>query len=92
MPLDGFQPISLKYPMLTMGEDECRWPYGEPGEEGFHFCRRETVLGRSYCALHQEVAYIPKEERLSTLKLRNKEVSENLRRIQAEEEKKQNGR
>ena len=30
----------------------CRWPYGDPGEAGFHFCGAERVPGISWCQDH----------------------------------------
>lgn len=38
--------------MLTVGRQECRWPYGEPSTSGFHFCGRPTGEGKSYCPYH----------------------------------------
>lgn len=92
MPLDGFKPISSKYPLLDMRDDECRWPYGDIGDRYFHFCRRGVAPGKSYCPLHVEVSLIPKEEIKSELAKMRSEVSKTLVRINTEEEKKQNGR
>jgi hypothetical protein len=47
---------------LTMF-DGCRWPIGEVGKPGFHFCCVPTVIpGKPYCAAHCAIAYRPKEE------------------------------
>lgn len=40
---------------------ECLWPLGDPGDEGFGFCGKETAPGRPYCANHCSVAYIRKD-------------------------------
>lgn len=36
---------------------ECRWPEGQPDEEGFDFCRQPVAPGKSYCPEHCELAY-----------------------------------
>jgi GcrA cell cycle regulator len=40
----------------------CFWPFGYPGEDGFHFCGAEKALGRSYCAEHLAIAYVPRKK------------------------------
>ena len=35
----------------------CRWPVGDPREEGFGFCGCESVSGLPYCVDHAKVAY-----------------------------------
>jgi GcrA cell cycle regulator len=43
--------------------DGCRWPIGEVGKPGFHFCCVPAVIpGKPYCAEHCAKAYRPKEE------------------------------
>jgi GcrA cell cycle regulator len=52
--------------LLELKSNECRWPIGEPGEEGFCFCGGLRLEGRPYCAEHLSIAYIktvPKNER-----------------------------
>ena len=39
----------------------CRWPYGDPGEENFHFCGSTQVPGKPYCLEHCHLAYRRKE-------------------------------
>lgn len=40
----------------------CVWPIGDPGEAEFHFCDRQAVEGRPYCADHCALAYIRKDK------------------------------
>jgi GcrA cell cycle regulator len=42
---------------------QCRWPIGDPGEPGFHFCDAQAVPGKPYCAEHYARAYIPNRPR-----------------------------
>lgn len=44
-------------PLLDVGTHDCRFPIGNPGEEGFHFCRqRVETEGRSYCDEHHRLS------------------------------------
>jgi hypothetical protein len=43
-------------PTLALRPGACRWPIGEPGEAGFHYCGAASVSGRSYCAAHLAIA------------------------------------
>ncbi|MDJ0948777.1 MAG: GcrA family cell cycle regulator [Alphaproteobacteria bacterium] len=36
----------------------CQWPFGEPGKPDFHFCGKQIINGKSYCAEHYARAYI----------------------------------
>lgn len=47
------QPIALPRVM----ERNCQWPVGHPGQDGFHFCGAEAVIGKPYCQSHCAVAY-----------------------------------
>ncbi len=44
--------------ILTVRRQDCRWPYGDPGDPGFALCGRRTARG-AYCAAHAEIAYRP---------------------------------
>jgi Bacterial dnaA protein helix-turn-helix/GcrA cell cycle regulator len=37
----------------------CRFPIGEPGELGFHFCGEAPIARYPYCARHTRIAYQP---------------------------------
>ncbi|MDD4520138.1 MAG: global cell cycle regulator GcrA-like protein [Alphaproteobacteria bacterium] len=38
--------------------NSCRWPIGDPKDPDFHFCGKETFMGRPYCAEHCLKAYV----------------------------------
>ena len=38
--------------LLALGKRACRWPFGEPGEEGFGFCGKHQFNNSSYCEEH----------------------------------------
>ena len=40
-----------------IGEKQCHWPIGHPGEAGFHFCGGPAEPDRPYCAAHCAMAY-----------------------------------
>jgi GcrA cell cycle regulator len=40
----------------TLSEHGCRWPIGEPDQEGFGFCGRIRIGAGSYCAGHAPMA------------------------------------
>lgn len=40
----------------------CQFPYGNPGDPGFHFCGAPVEMGRSYCPHHCAVCFRPLEE------------------------------
>lgn len=42
--------------ILSLGDGECRWPVGEPGRRGFHFCRTPCKVPGPYCHLHARLA------------------------------------
>ncbi|HEV3371160.1 MAG TPA: GcrA family cell cycle regulator [Xanthobacteraceae bacterium] len=44
---------------LDLTETTCRWPIGEPGEEGFAFCGAATFKRYPYCVGHCLIAYRP---------------------------------
>ncbi len=43
--------------ILTLAEDTCRWPIGDPQEEGFGFCGRTCSTDGPYCAGHARRAF-----------------------------------
>ena len=34
----------------------CKWPIGEPGQPGFHFCCQKRMEGSPYCKQHAQEA------------------------------------
>lgn len=45
--------------LLELEANECRWPLGDPRQEGFHFCGAQQVLGRPYCIQHWQLSFVP---------------------------------
>jgi GcrA cell cycle regulator len=43
----------------------CQWPFGDPGDNDFHFCGKNTHETFSYCAEHVAMAYREPEPRRS---------------------------
>ena len=37
----------------TIEIGECRWPYGDPSGDDFHFCGGRSSFGSSYCVRHR---------------------------------------
>lgn len=50
--------IPIKGIALTeLRESTCRWPIGDPKQEGFKFCGCNSAPGMSYCDNHTRLAY-----------------------------------
>lgn len=49
--------------VLTLTEHTCKWPIGDPGTDGFHFCGRGADASMPYCAEHARLAYQPVQPR-----------------------------
>jgi hypothetical protein len=45
--------------LLDLTEATCRWPVGDPGEEGFAFCGAAPFKRYPYCVAHCLIAYRP---------------------------------
>ncbi|MCV6574348.1 MAG: GcrA cell cycle regulator [Cohaesibacter sp.] len=56
-------PISKRASILTLTENTCKWPIGDPGDGDFHFCGCTSEAGSPYCEYHSEIAYQPNAER-----------------------------
>jgi GcrA cell cycle regulator len=56
-------PISLKVSLLALNDQMCKWPIGDPGSEGFHFCGHRNFNGLPYCEYHSRLAYQPVNDR-----------------------------
>ena len=44
--------IMGKCRLMDLKTNTCRWPIGEPTDEDFHFCGKQTVIGKPYCSEH----------------------------------------
>ncbi len=49
--------------VLTLGAHMCKWPIGDPSNDGFSFCGRVSAGDGPYCAHHAQVAYQPQQKR-----------------------------
>ena len=45
------------YSLMDLQPRMCRWPSGDPKEEGFGFCGAKSVSGIPYCEEHAKTAY-----------------------------------
>lgn len=43
--------------LSDLKDSMCRWPEGDPKEDGFHFCGGASVPGFPYCEEHIRAAY-----------------------------------
>lgn len=60
---DVVVPISLHATILTLTEQTCKWPIGDPSTEDFHFCGQRSSSGIPYCEYHSRMAYQPVHDR-----------------------------
>src|SRR5262249_54766985 len=44
--------------VLALAPGDCRWPCGDPGRPGFHFCAHPVVGKGSYCEQHRVLAHM----------------------------------
>jgi len=56
-------PISLNVSLVALNDQMCKWPIGDPGAEGFHFCGHRNFNGLPYCEYHSRLAYQPVNDR-----------------------------
>jgi len=55
-PADPPEPVK-RLSVLELDETTCKWPIGDPGLPGFHFCGRRSGEGVPYCEHHCRIAY-----------------------------------
>jgi len=50
----GEVPIEQRCTIFDLGEDRCKWPYGDPRTDDFFFCggKRIEEARDPYCAYH----------------------------------------
>lgn len=59
-------PLVENASILQLTEQTCKWPVGDPGSDGFHFCARRSDTGIPYCGYHSRIAYQPVSDRRRT--------------------------
>ena len=62
-PADEPIPLEQRKTIQTLEDGDCRWPIGDPVQEGFYFCGAEKVEGLPYCRAHALRAYIVPDQR-----------------------------
>lgn len=63
--------------LVDLKEGQCRWPIGDPQEQGFHFCGKDKSEGGPYCEYHAEIAFQP----LSRQSARNRALAATQARV-----------
>ena len=64
-----------KCKLMDLKNNTCRWPIGDPENEDFHFCGKQTTTGKPYCPEHCKAAYTSLKElaeQNAKLKMENK--------------------
>jgi GcrA cell cycle regulator len=46
-----------KCTLMDLKLSTCHWPIGDPCDEDFHFCGKQTMTGKPYCTEHCKLAY-----------------------------------
>ncbi|MEQ8286504.1 GcrA family cell cycle regulator [Thalassospira sp.] len=44
--------------IYDLGVGMCRWPFGDPDHDDFHFCGKKIVPSKPYCLEHCTQAYL----------------------------------
>jgi GcrA cell cycle regulator len=52
-----FIPVEERIGLMQLSESTCKWPIGDPLNEDFHFCGRNSDEGKPYCECHSKRAY-----------------------------------
>jgi hypothetical protein len=42
---------------ITLTNDTCRWPLGDPADSDFHYCGELPLIGQPYCDRHDAQSY-----------------------------------
>ena len=54
---DVVVPIAKRLPLTELNERTCKWPYGDPLTDEFHFCGHSTEEKSPYCRYHGKLAF-----------------------------------
>ena len=63
-PADEPAPLHQRKTVVTLEENDCRWPIGDPMLPDFHFCGAEKVPGLPYCQVHKARAFVSVPKRV----------------------------
>lgn len=44
--------------LTDLDNHTCRWPVGDPKDDGFRFCGKKVRVGSTYCEEHSAIAYV----------------------------------
>ncbi len=61
--LAEIEKFAKRISLLELTERTCKWPIGDPNDEGFAFCGLACVAGKPYCQYHVAVAFQPMSSR-----------------------------
>ena len=61
--LAEIEKMARRLDLLELTERTCKWPIGDPAEDGFHFCGLPSVPGKPYCQHHVGIAFQPMSTR-----------------------------
>jgi GcrA cell cycle regulator len=59
-------PVEQRKTLLELGNETCRWPYGDPGDPDFYYCGgagADLTENRPYCSAHMRLAAAPPRQR-----------------------------
>lgn len=68
-------PLEERVDLVDLKEAQCRWPIGDPQEQGFHFCGKHKADGGPYCEYHAEIAFQPLSRQSARAKKQAAEVA-----------------
>ncbi len=54
---DVVVPIARKLTLVELSEHTCKWPYGDPMTDDFHFCGHASDEKSPYCKFHGKLAF-----------------------------------
>ncbi|MEM1344715.1 MAG: GcrA family cell cycle regulator [Pseudomonadota bacterium] len=61
--LAEIEKMAKRLDLLELTERTCKWPIGDPAEDGFHFCGLPAMDGKPYCKYHVAIAFQPMSTR-----------------------------
>ncbi len=62
-------PAARMVSLMELRPNDCKWPIGDPAQEGFGFCGARQFASFPYCQHHVALAYVPVARRGAAPKL-----------------------